>query len=140
MTASRVAEFSGGGERWCRLPIGWCHLRASSAGLTGLRLVAEGSGPLAKGAERGNDAGAEAVLDLAERELRAYFAGTLREFTVPVDLAGVTAFRAAVLKACRDIPYGRTLSYGQLPWGRRWRTTRWRWSSPATGWWGMTAA
>jgi methylated-DNA-[protein]-cysteine S-methyltransferase len=46
-------------------------------------------------------------------ELRAYFVGDLRRFTVPLELAG-TAFQAAVWNGLLDIPYGQTIGYGQL--------------------------
>lgn len=47
------------------------------------------------------------------RQLDAYFAGDLREFTVPLDVSG-TAFQEKVWAALRTIPYGETWSYGQL--------------------------
>jgi methylated-DNA-[protein]-cysteine S-methyltransferase len=48
-----------------------------------------------------------------ERQLRAYFAGDLRRFELPLDLAG-TPFQQRVWRELRKIPYGETLSYGQL--------------------------
>jgi len=50
----------------------------------------------------------------AARELRAYFAGELAEFTMPIDLTTVTPFTREVLDALRDIPFGETVSYGEL--------------------------
>ena len=47
-------------------------------------------------------------------ELEAYFAGRLREFTMPMDLSGAGAFDVAVWTATRQIPYGETASYGEL--------------------------
>ncbi|MFE2632305.1 methylated-DNA--[protein]-cysteine S-methyltransferase [Streptomyces sp. NPDC059374] len=49
----------------------------------------------------------------AEEQLEAYFAGTLREFTLPLRLAG-TPFQRGVWDALRTIPYGETRTYGQL--------------------------
>ena len=49
----------------------------------------------------------------AAAELRSYLAGNLRGFTVPVAPAG-TPFQLAVLSAVREIPYGRTASYGEI--------------------------
>jgi methylated-DNA-[protein]-cysteine S-methyltransferase len=46
--------------------------------------------------------------------IKAYFTGRRVEFSVPLDLAGVTEFRQRVLLACAAIPYGQTRSYGQL--------------------------
>jgi len=46
-------------------------------------------------------------------ELKAYFAGELKEFTVPIKLIG-TNFRKKVWAALMTIPYGQTISYKQL--------------------------
>jgi methylated-DNA-[protein]-cysteine S-methyltransferase len=54
-----------------------------------------------------------AVLAAAARQLDAYFAGGLREFDVPHLLTG-TSFQIAVWEALRTIPYGSTISYGEL--------------------------
>lgn len=53
------------------------------------------------------------VLDRAVRELRAYFRGDLREFTVPVALSG-TRFQEQVWRGLLSIPYGERRSYGWL--------------------------
>ncbi|MFJ8162728.1 methylated-DNA--[protein]-cysteine S-methyltransferase [Streptomyces sp. NPDC096136] len=47
------------------------------------------------------------------RQLAAYFAGELTEFTVPVRLEG-TAFQRSVWEQLVRIPYGQTWSYGRL--------------------------
>ncbi|MGO4463244.1 methylated-DNA--[protein]-cysteine S-methyltransferase [Streptomyces sp. M-16] len=47
------------------------------------------------------------------RELTAYFAGELTEFTVPVHLEG-TPFQRSVWEQLLRIPYGETWSYGRL--------------------------
>jgi methylated-DNA-[protein]-cysteine S-methyltransferase len=49
-----------------------------------------------------------------QRELSAYLGGSLVRFSVRLDLSGVTAFQRQVLKACAKIPYGRTVTYGEL--------------------------
>jgi len=49
-------------------------------------------------------------------QLDAYFARKLRTFDVPLAPEG-TAFQQRVWRALRDIPYGKTLSYGQLAAG-----------------------
>ena len=46
-------------------------------------------------------------------QLRAYFAGERTRFDLPLELAG-TAFQNAVWSALREIPYGETVSYGEL--------------------------
>ena len=47
-------------------------------------------------------------------ELTAYFAGSPRSFTVPLDLDDAAPFDAAVWRAACTIPYGETVSYGEL--------------------------
>jgi methylated-DNA-[protein]-cysteine S-methyltransferase len=42
-----------------------------------------------------------------------YLAGSRREFSVPLAPEG-TEFTRRVWEACRRIPYGRTVSYGEL--------------------------
>jgi methylated-DNA-[protein]-cysteine S-methyltransferase len=87
--------------------IGPLHLDASPRGLTLLGFSpAEGEGV--------PDGDAGRVLDLARRELDAYFAGTLREFTVPVDLAAHPARDRRVLDGLATVGYGETVSYGKL--------------------------
>ena len=47
--------------------------------------------------------------------LRIYFMGQKQAFeAVPVDLKGVTQFRAGILSLIRSIPHGETRSYGQV--------------------------
>jgi methylated-DNA-[protein]-cysteine S-methyltransferase len=50
------------------------------------------------------------------RQLEAYFAGTLRAFTLDLAPEG-TSFQQAVWRALQDIPYGETTSYGALAKG-----------------------
>ena len=54
-----------------------------------------------------------ALLAQCERQLQAYFAGTLQAFDLPLRLEG-TAFRLAAWQALQDIPYGQTRTYAQL--------------------------
>ena len=58
-------------------------------------------------------AGSARVLDDAAAQLRAYFAGELRAFDVPLAPVG-TAFQQLVWDALRRIPFGETWTYGQL--------------------------
>lgn len=48
-----------------------------------------------------------------ERQIGEYFAGQRRDFDVPLHPKG-TAFQQRVWAELRKIPYGRTLSYGEL--------------------------
>lgn len=47
------------------------------------------------------------------RQLQAYFRGELREFDLPLALEG-TPFQLLVWQNLRTIPFGQTISYGQL--------------------------
>ena len=49
----------------------------------------------------------------ATEQLRAYFDGKRKEFDLPLVLDG-TPFQEKVWRALAEIPYGRTVSYGQL--------------------------
>jgi methylated-DNA-[protein]-cysteine S-methyltransferase len=49
----------------------------------------------------------------AVEQLREYFAGERREFTVPLAPHG-TAFEQRVWSALREIPFGETVSYGEI--------------------------
>lgn len=53
------------------------------------------------------------ILQQAKAQLDAYFAGTLREFDLPLAPVG-TEFERTVWEALRTIPYGETRSYGQI--------------------------
>jgi methylated-DNA-[protein]-cysteine S-methyltransferase len=46
-------------------------------------------------------------------QLDAYFAGSLRDFDLPLAPEG-TPFQLRVWNALREIPYGETISYGEL--------------------------
>jgi methylated-DNA-[protein]-cysteine S-methyltransferase len=53
------------------------------------------------------------LLKEAEKQLKAYFAGRLTAFTLPLALEG-TPFQKRVWKAMNAIPYGKTRTYGEL--------------------------
>jgi methylated-DNA-[protein]-cysteine S-methyltransferase len=53
------------------------------------------------------------VLVETERQLREYFAGKRKEFSVALDMRG-TRFQKDVWEALLAIPFGETRSYGQL--------------------------
>jgi methylated-DNA-[protein]-cysteine S-methyltransferase len=53
------------------------------------------------------------VLAETSRQLREYFAGTRREFTVPLEFRG-TDFQLRVWAELLKIPYGETRTYGQI--------------------------
>ena len=62
-----------------------------------------------------NPAWTESARALAEpaRQLKAYFANRLTVFSVAVDPGG-TPFQRKVWRVLQDIPYGETISYGEV--------------------------
>ena len=53
------------------------------------------------------------LLNEAARQIKAYLAGRLTEFDLPVAPGG-SEFQRRVFEAMRAIPYGRVMSYGDL--------------------------
>ena len=56
--------------------------------------------------------GTHPILEEAAQQLSKYFEGTLREFSIPLDLTG-TEFQTRAWRALQNIPYGATRSYGE---------------------------
>jgi methylated-DNA-[protein]-cysteine S-methyltransferase len=55
-----------------------------------------------------------ARLDPVRRQLDEYFEGRLKRFTVPLDWQLIHGFQEKVLRATYSIPYGETLTYGEV--------------------------
>lgn len=53
-------------------------------------------------------------LEDAVEQVQAYFAGDRREFELSTDLTGLTSFQQSVLEVTAEIPFGRTVAYGEL--------------------------
>lgn len=89
-------------------PVGELLALRDADGLTGLYLPTgrHAASTFVRG-ERDDCAFDDVRLQLAE-----YFAGTRREFALPLNPRG-TAFQLRVWAALREIPYGQTWSYGQ---------------------------
>ena len=63
--------------------------------------------------ERGWIEGSRGPIAEAVRQLREYFAGKRSDFELPLAPEG-TAFQRSVWGKLREIPYGETISYGEL--------------------------
>lgn len=89
-------------------PIGLVEIGGSPCGITSLYFVE------ARRAGESRPVG-EALLHVEEavRQVSAYFAGTLREFDLPVVLNG-TDFQKLVWLRLAGIPFGSTIAYGEL--------------------------
>ena len=87
-------------------PIGVLSLEADETGLTAIHFP--GRSPYTPKSSNTSDLLAEAA-----RELQAYFEGRLTAFSVPLNWRG-TPFQETVWRALMDIPYGETVSYGEI--------------------------
>jgi methylated-DNA-[protein]-cysteine S-methyltransferase len=96
---------------WIDSPVGRLRLVGGAAGLAGV--LWEKQAPAESGFELDREDDRDPVLRQAARELREYFAGERREFSVPLDFRG-TEFQNKVWRALRSIPFGETRSYGEL--------------------------
>ncbi len=107
------------GTFW-RSPLGWLRLEADLKGLTAIQFAFrpgfEDRDP-AHGEEASDEspdpAGPRQVLAKAAAQLDAYFARRLTRFDLPLAPAG-TPFQLAVWTALLDVPWGATISYGEL--------------------------
>lgn len=91
-------------------PVGPMMLREREGTIIALEFLRTRSGgKTARTQTRGNSA----LLREAADQLMAYFAGRLREFDLPLGPEG-TDFQTRVWRVMRDIPYGKTLSYGEV--------------------------
>lgn len=89
--------------------LGVLHVVADSAHVT--TIVLPNGTPVAP--RDSDDAATNVVADMAIEQLRAYLAGALERFDLPLDPAG-TPFQREVWFALADIPYGATESYAWL--------------------------
>lgn len=97
-------------------PLGDVLLRAEDGHLTGMFFAGQKYHPAGPFDSAAVDAPNARVLAQAAQELTEYFAGGRQRFTVPLRLAG-SAFQQQVWRALCEIPFGETISYGQLALG-----------------------
>ena len=95
-------------------PLGTILVRATARGLTGLYMEEHRHGP--SPAERARWTRDEMPFTEARAQLAEYFAGRRTVFDLALDreAMGGTAFQQRVWSALLDIPYGETISYGEL--------------------------
>ena len=87
-------------------PIGRLWVAATADGVVAIE---RGEDPLGLGVET-----AAGPAHRAGRQIAEYLAGERQAFTVPLDLAGVAPFDAAVYRAVMTIPHGATASYAEM--------------------------
>ena len=97
-------------RRWLG-PLGPMLLAASDRRLAGVWFEGQRHGPDASGWIQDPT---HPLLQQAEAQLAAYFAGRGAGFSLPLDLARGTPFQRSVWQALLAIPTGRTTSYAEL--------------------------
>lgn len=102
MTEKRLQDV-----RWTiyESPVGALSLVEGPDGLVELKFPGQGRVP---------DEGKKGSIPAVEEQLGAYFAGYLREFDLRLDVRGGTPLEREVWRQLLEIPYGETISYGEL--------------------------
>jgi len=97
-------------------PLGPIHIAVTRAGLRYVYLHAEGANLLQEAAvNTGADLQNGTYFALkAYRQIEEYLLGRRREFDLTLDLPLMSPFRTLVLKAAAEVPYGSTITYGEL--------------------------
>ena len=90
-------------------PVGTLTLTAVDGRLTGLHMDGQRHVPASSADWERDDNGLAGVVE----QLEAYFAGSREAFDVPLELSG-TEFQRSVWTGLLEIPYGETMSYGEL--------------------------
>jgi methylated-DNA-[protein]-cysteine S-methyltransferase len=94
---------------WINSPTGQLLLTANESGITQLAFAEGRHPPAIDPSWRAS----EDPLREAINQLKAFFAGELRDFDLPLSPDG-TPFQRRVWAALQEIPYGQTTSYGSL--------------------------
>ncbi len=102
----------------CETPLGTVGVAASETGIVVMTVPGASREDLMHEVVRrcGTDVrlveGGQLVMRALE-EIRHYFAGDLRRFTIPLDLRGTT-FQTRVWQTVSTVPYGKTVTYREI--------------------------
>lgn len=94
-----------------RSPMGDILLAADDTGLTGLWF--EGQKYFARTLDKEHEKREIPLFEKTKQWLDIYFSGKEPDFTVPLHVTG-TAFQKQVWEILRSIPYGQTMTYGEI--------------------------
>ncbi|SFC89885.1 methylated-DNA--[protein]-cysteine S-methyltransferase [Pseudoalteromonas denitrificans] len=86
-------------------PLGLMEFKASDKGITQIIFCGDKN--------RQTQVNTNHITELCKQELTEYFDGKLKTFTVPLDQKG-TEFQKSVWQCLTKIPFGETLSYGDI--------------------------
>ena len=95
-------------------PLGTMRLAAGPTGLLGAWFEDDAHGPHPDLVQLWRHAPDDPLLKEAEHQLVRYFSGSLRSFDLPLDLSMGTPFQRLAWQTLLTIPWGETISYGQL--------------------------
>jgi len=85
--------------------LGWWRIEAFGSELTRINLFTSPGLPTES---------ANPVLKEAAQQLRAYFDGSLKVFSLPLAWSSISGFRQEVLRVVAGIPFGELLTYGDV--------------------------
>lgn len=83
-------------------PFGFITITAEGGKITAVELC-----------KKASSFGSSKVLDQAAKQLDLYLKGSLDRFTLPLKVSG-TPFQVAVWRTIAKVPFGKTISYGQI--------------------------
>jgi methylated-DNA-[protein]-cysteine S-methyltransferase len=95
-------------------PLGTITFAASDKGLCGAWFDDQKHGPTGADKQHWHPSPQNVLLQSAASQMRAYFAGELQRFDLPLDLSVGTPFQQSVWQALQSIPLGASQSYGDL--------------------------
>lgn len=96
---------------WAESPVGRLRIGVDARGLREIRFLdAESEVPGSHPYDREDD---DVAIDVARAQLCEYFEGSRRAFALPLAPRG-SEFQRRVWEATRQVPYGRTIAYGEL--------------------------
>jgi methylated-DNA-[protein]-cysteine S-methyltransferase len=83
-------------------PFGFITITAEAEKITAVELC-----------KKTNSLGSSKVLEQAAKQIDLYLKGSLPKFSLPLKVSG-TPFQLAVWKAIAKVPFGKTVSYGEI--------------------------
>jgi len=95
---------------YIKTTVGAFLLESSPQGLTRCEVLEDAPSPI----EQTNPSNTDTLLHQAAEELQAYLEGSLKAFSVPLDLSDLSSFQQKVFAEVRQIPWGEVRTYGEV--------------------------